>query len=105
MDESAIAQRGPVATVRLPPLSINDLTRGPFLVNQSGRFCVMGFGKGGDVRKISEYLQHATECRDMARRARPEHQQQLENMATTWEQLAESRRLKLAREGNPANAD
>jgi len=31
----------------------------------------------------------------MALRARPEHRDQLENMALTWEQLADSRRKKL----------
>jgi hypothetical protein len=41
----------------------------------------------------------------MARKARPEHRQQLENMAITWDQLAESRRLKIAREGSPAEAN
>ena len=42
------------------------------------------------MRKIHEYLQHAAECRDMARTASPSHRQQLEQMAETWEQLADA---------------
>jgi len=51
------------------------------------------------MRKISEYLRHAQECRDMARKVQPEHRAQLENMAATWEQLAESRTKQLQRSG------
>jgi hypothetical protein len=43
------------------------------------------------VKKIEEYFQHAAECRDMARTASPAHRQQLEQMAETWEQLANAR--------------
>jgi len=57
------------------------------------------------MRKVSEYLQHAKECREMALKARPEHRAQLENMAKTWEQLAESRRKKLEKGGAPAADD
>jgi hypothetical protein len=35
----------------------------------------------------------------MARTAQPSHKQQLENMADTWEQLAEARKKKLALRG------
>ncbi len=35
----------------------------------------------------------------MALKARADQRQQLENMAATWEQLAENRRKKLEREG------
>jgi hypothetical protein len=51
------------------------------------------------MRKISEYLRHAQECRDMARKVQLEHRAQLENMAATWEQLAESRTKQLQRSG------
>jgi hypothetical protein len=46
-------------------------------------------GQGGIVKKVEEYLQHAAECRDMARTASPSHRQQLQQMAETWEQLAD----------------
>jgi hypothetical protein len=46
-------------------------------------------GQGGIVKKVEEYLQHVAECRDMARTASPSHRQQLQQMAETWEQLAD----------------
>jgi hypothetical protein len=51
------------------------------------------------MKKISEYLQHAKECRQMARFASNSHRAQLEQMAQTWEQLAEARQRKLEKEG------
>jgi hypothetical protein len=51
------------------------------------------------MKKIEDYLQHAVECRDMARTASPAHRQQLEQMAATWEHLAVSRQRRLARHG------
>jgi hypothetical protein len=51
------------------------------------------------VRKLDEYLQHAKECRDMARTAQPAQREQLIHMAETWEQLAEARRRELAKQG------
>jgi len=51
------------------------------------------------LKKISEYAQHAAECREMARSAPPAHRVQLEQMAQTWDQLAEARRRQLAKEG------
>jgi hypothetical protein len=51
------------------------------------------------VKKLREYIEHATECREMARTALPAHRQQLEQMATTWEQLAEARRRQLKKLG------
>jgi hypothetical protein len=47
------------------------------------------------VKKVEEYLQHAAECRDMARTASPSHRQQLQQTAETWEQLADARRRQL----------
>jgi len=49
----------------------------------------------GNVKKMHEYLEHAAECREMARTASPAHRQQLEQMALTWEQLAASRKRHL----------
>ena len=49
------------------------------------------------MRKIEEYLEHAAECREMARTALPSHRQQLEQMAETWDQLAEARKRQLER--------
>lgn len=51
------------------------------------------------MRKVVEYQRHAQECREMMRTARPEHRVQLEQMAKTWEQLAETRRQQLERRG------
>ena len=47
------------------------------------------------MQKVEEYLHHAAECRDMARTALPAHRHQLEQMAETWEQLAEARKRQL----------
>jgi hypothetical protein len=52
-----------------------------------------------DVKKMHEYLEHAAECREMARTAPPAHRQQLEQMALTWEQLAEARKRFLEKNG------
>jgi hypothetical protein len=51
------------------------------------------------LKKLHEYLQHAAECREMARTALLSHRQQLEQMAETWEQLAAGRKRQLQREG------
>ena len=52
------------------------------------------------MRRLSEYLKHAQECRDMARTATsPEHKAQLEQMAATWDQLAEARKRQLDKRG------
>ena len=48
-----------------------------------------------DLKKLEEYVLHAAECREMARTASPAQRVQLENMASTWEQLAEARKKKL----------
>jgi hypothetical protein len=52
------------------------------------------------MKKIDEYLQHAQDCRDLARTAHPAHRVQLEQMAQTWEQLAEARRQQLNKLGS-----
>lgn len=57
------------------------------------------------MRKTHEYLQHAAECRDMARTAPPAHRQQLEQMAETWEQLAEARKRQLEKKGRSIEED
>ncbi|MGB6351082.1 MAG: hypothetical protein WBG10_13745 [Pseudolabrys sp.] len=54
------------------------------------------------MRKLYEYREHANECRKMARTAIPSHRQQLEQMAETWEQLAEARLRQLRKEGKTA---
>ena len=44
------------------------------------------------MRKVSEYRQHAKECRGLANQSRsPEHRQMLLNIAATWELLANDR--------------
>jgi hypothetical protein len=57
------------------------------------------------LRKLSEYLKHAQECRQMARTASPEHKAMLEQMAETWDQLAEARKRQLDRHGVPYEQD
>ena len=51
------------------------------------------------MKKLREYAQHAAECREVARTAQPTQRQQLEQMAETWEQLAEARKRQLKKEG------
>ena len=44
------------------------------------------------MKKVSEYRQHAKECRGLAERSRsPEHREMLLNIAATWESLANDR--------------
>src|SRR4030095_1000599 len=57
----------------------------------------MGHSRELALKKIQEYLQHAAECREMARTASAAHRQQLEQMAETWEQLAPARQRQLHR--------
>jgi hypothetical protein len=52
------------------------------------------------VKKLHEYLKHAAECREMARTAPPAHRAQLEQMAATWEQLAQARKHQMEKQGN-----
>jgi len=47
------------------------------------------------VKKVEEYLAHASECRALGRAAPAAHREQLEDMAKTWEQLAEARKRAL----------
>jgi hypothetical protein len=49
---------------------------------------------------LEDYLQHAAECRDMARTvSSPAHREQLVRMADTWDALAAARQRKMARDG------
>lgn len=57
------------------------------------------------MKKMTDYLRHAAECRDMARSASPSHKHQLEQMAEVWEQLADARRRKLEKEGKSVEDD
>jgi len=54
------------------------------------------------MKKLHEYSQHAAECRNMARVASPSHRVQLEQMAATWEQLAEARKRQMEKAGKTA---
>ena len=51
------------------------------------------------MQEIEGYLRHAAECREMARTAFPSHSQQLEQMAETWDELANARKRQLTRWG------
>ena len=55
------------------------------------------------MKKMHEYLEHAAECREMARTASPAHRAQLEQMALTWEQLAAARKRHLEKETDDEN--
>ena len=57
------------------------------------------------MKKIHEYREHAAECRDMARVASAAHRTQLEQMAATWDQLAEARARQLAKDGKTEEED
>ena len=58
------------------------------------------------MRKISEFHQHAAECRQLAKMAvSPDHAAMLENMARTWETLAGEREQHLARQRRIAGLD
>ena len=49
-------------------------------------------GRGGVMRKLQDYRQHAEECRAIARKtASPEQREQLLKMAETWDALASER--------------
>ena len=53
---------------------------------------------GLSMRKISEYQNHATECRKMAARTHNStHKEQLEELARAWLSLAEARLKQLER--------
>jgi hypothetical protein len=51
------------------------------------------------LKKLHEYEAHAAECREMARIAPATHRAQLEQMAQTWDSLAEARKKQLAKQG------
>jgi hypothetical protein len=58
------------------------------------------------VRKISDYLRHAEECRRLAQTAdTAEHKQTLLAMAQTWLELAEARKGEIARQRRVARID
>ena len=44
------------------------------------------------MKKVEQYRHYAAKCRDMARTAPLADRQQLQQMAETWEQLAQERR-------------
>jgi hypothetical protein len=51
------------------------------------------------LRKVSEYEQHADECRRMAAKMKDEtHKRQLEEMAEAWTMLATERHKQLSRQ-------
>ena len=48
------------------------------------------------VRRVSDFLENAKACRDLARKMPPEQRQQLIDMARQWEEIAEERRRSLS---------
>ena len=58
------------------------------------------------MKKVEEYLQHAAECRAMAQATGPvQHREQLEQMARTWEQLAEARQRQIDKTSSIAGSE
>jgi hypothetical protein len=57
------------------------------------------------MKKLHEYIQHAAECRQMARTALPNHRAQLQQMAATWSNLPRVARKQLEKEGKTADDD
>jgi hypothetical protein len=56
------------------------------------------------MRKVSEYREHAKECRQLARQIKdPAHQKQLEEMAQAWDMLAAERTRQLGKINNSMN--
>lgn len=49
------------------------------------------------MKEVSDYLARARECREMMERALPEQKGALEEIATTWERLAEERQKAINR--------
>jgi hypothetical protein len=57
------------------------------------------------MRKVSEYKQHAAECRKMAAKMRDQSQKkQLEEMAEAWTMLAPERARQLAKQNKKLRA-
>ena len=70
-----------------------------------GEMAQMAESRAELMKKLHEYIQHAAECRQMARTALPNHRAQLQQMAATWERLAEGRKKQLEKEGKTADDD
>ena len=47
------------------------------------------------MRRVIEYQNHANECREVARTAPPQHKELLEQLAQSWEKIAELRKRDL----------
>jgi hypothetical protein len=67
--------------------------------------CALLPAREGILKKIREYREHAAECRELARLASAGHRLQLEQMAATWDQLAEARQRQLAKAGKSEDDD
>jgi hypothetical protein len=51
------------------------------------------------MRKVSEYQEHAEECRKMARQTtNKQHKKQLEDMAQAWDMLVKGREKQVSKE-------
>jgi hypothetical protein len=58
------------------------------------------------MKKVSEYREHAEECRVLARAAAsPQHRDMLLNMASTWDALADDRQKANATQERLAKLD
>jgi hypothetical protein len=56
------------------------------------------------MRRVVEYKKFADECRKLARSLRkPEHRQQLQEMATVWEMMALEREAQLGKKEKDSN--
>lgn len=55
------------------------------------------------MRKVSEYEQHASECRQLAATTKDQtHRKQFEDMADAWAMLARERQKQIAKQQPPA---
>jgi hypothetical protein len=57
------------------------------------------------MKKIEEYLEHATQCRALANRGLAHTRQRLYKMAEAWERLATDRKKRIARHKRLAELD
>ena len=63
------------------------------------------FPKGNHMQEVTEYLVRARQCREMIERALPGQRQALEELALTWEKLAEARKRSVQSDSQPSGAE
>jgi hypothetical protein len=85
--------------------SLTMLKRAQSAGHQRGRQAPYRNRHRGIMHKVSEYDQHAADCRQMAARStNPTHKKQLEEMAEAWVMLAREREKQVLKKNTPAAA-